>query len=121
MNTIQNAFLTGNSLINNLKTGGLNTLVGMGTVFLILTIIIILLSFFKIIPYLEAKKAGFQTKIESYKTRINEIDSKIQNINNHQRQKEIERILETIKNSGRSVDDFITSFLESAKSVKPGT
>ncbi len=68
-----------------------------------------------VINELEAKKAGIQSRVENYKAKINEIDSKIQNIYDGQKQKEIERVLEAIKNSGKSVDDFVTSFLGSAK------
>ncbi|SHI23288.1 hypothetical protein SAMN02745823_03696 [Sporobacter termitidis DSM 10068] len=74
-----------------------------------------------IITELEEKKAGYQTKIENYKTKINEIDSRIRNLSSHQRQKELDHILETIKSSGKSVDDFITSFLENAKPASPGS
>lgn len=64
---------------------------------------------------LEAKKSAYQTKIESYKTKINQLDSKISNLHSNARQKEIERVLDAVKQSGKSVDDFITSFLENAK------
>lgn len=74
-----------------------------------------------VINELEEKKAGYQTKIENYKTKINEIDSRIRNLNSHQRQKEIDHILDTIKSSGKSVDDFITSFLENAKQTTTGS
>jgi peptidoglycan hydrolase CwlO-like protein len=74
-----------------------------------------------VIGELEAKKTGYQTKIESYKTKIGEIDNKIRNLNDHRRQKDIERVMDAIRTSGRSIDDFVTSFLESAKLNAPGS
>lgn len=52
------AVLAGESMAEKLKTGALNMLLGMGTVFLVLTLIIILLSLFKFIPYLQDKFSG---------------------------------------------------------------
>jgi septal ring factor EnvC (AmiA/AmiB activator) len=69
---------------------------------------------------LEAKRSAYQTKIDSYKTKITQLDSKISSLHTNQRQKEVERILEAVKQSGRSVDDFISSFLENAKLGSPG-
>ena len=54
-----------------------------------------------IISELEQKKAGLQSKV----------DSKIQSIHISKTQKEVERFIEAIKSTGRSVDDFITSFI----------
>jgi peptidoglycan hydrolase CwlO-like protein len=64
-----------------------------------------------IISELEQKKAGLQSKVDNYKSRISEIDSKIQSIHISKTQKEVERVIEAIKSTGRSVDDFITSFI----------
>lgn len=72
-----------------------------------------------VIGELEAKKAAYQTKIENYKAKISEIDNKIRNINDQTRQKEIERVVAAIRSSGRSIDDFVTSFLENAKRNAP--
>jgi len=72
-----------------------------------------------VINELEAKKAGFQLRIENYKSKITQIDSKIQTMYESQKQKEIERVLDAIKNTGRSVDVFLTSFVESAKTSRP--
>ncbi|MDF2540001.1 MAG: hypothetical protein K0S76_3022, partial [Herbinix sp.] len=46
------------NMAEKLKTGALNTVLGMGTVFIILILIIILLNFFKLIPYLQNKMAN---------------------------------------------------------------
>jgi peptidoglycan hydrolase CwlO-like protein len=70
---------------------------------------------------LEAKKSAYQSKIDSYKTKISQLDSKIQNVQSAQTQKEVERILEAIRQSGKTIDDFVNSFVESAKITKPGT
>ena len=73
-----------------------------------------------VISELEAKKSTYQSKIDNYKTKITQLDSKIQNMHSHQTQKEVERILEAIRQSGRTIDDFVDSFLENAKITKPG-
>jgi len=52
------AILAKESMAEKLKTGVLNMFLGMGTVFLVLTLIILLLSFFKFIPYLQEKMSG---------------------------------------------------------------
>jgi septal ring factor EnvC (AmiA/AmiB activator) len=70
---------------------------------------------------LEAKKSSYQTKIDNYKSKISQLDSKISSLHTNQRQKEVERILEAVKQSGRTVDDFITSFLDTAKLGMPGS
>jgi len=72
-----------------------------------------------VIGELEAKKAGYQMKIESYKAKISEIDNRIRSLNDQKRQKEIERVMDAIRSSGRSIDDFVTSFLENAKRNAP--
>ena len=74
-----------------------------------------------VISELEAKKSSYQSKIDGYKTKISQLDSKIQNLHSHQTQKEVERILEAVRQSGKTVDDFVNSFLESAKITKPGS
>lgn len=52
------SFLTEPSMAERLKTGSLNMLLGMGTVFLVLTLIICFISLLKIIPYLQGRKSG---------------------------------------------------------------
>lgn len=49
--------LTNGTLSERLKSASLNTLIGLGTVFAILVLMIILISFFKIIPYLQGRSA----------------------------------------------------------------
>lgn len=46
------------SLGEKMSKAGMNTLMGMGTVFVVLILISLIISCFKIFPYLESKKAG---------------------------------------------------------------
>ncbi|MBH1942393.1 OadG family protein [Mobilitalea sibirica] len=54
----QVVLLSEKSMEERLESASLNTLLGMGIVFSVLILISILISFFKIIPYLQQKKAN---------------------------------------------------------------
>lgn len=62
-----------------------------------------------VISELEMKKAGYQSKIENYKTKISELDKEIQNLLNRQKQKELEQLLDIIKASGKTPEEVIAA------------
>lgn len=64
------------------------------------------------ISELEEKKAGYQTRIESYKSKINALDKDIQNLLNMQKQKELENLMDMIKASGKTPEEVIASLSE---------
>jgi septal ring factor EnvC (AmiA/AmiB activator) len=58
---------------------------------------------------IEAKKAQFGVKIESYKAKISELDSQIQELQDAQKQKELENLLDVIKASGKTPEEVIAA------------
>ena len=61
------------------------------------------------ISEIEAKKAQFQTKIDGYKAKIAALDSQIQELNDAQKQKDLEKLLDVIKASGKTAEEVIAS------------
>lgn len=61
------------------------------------------------ISEIEAKKAQFQTKIDNYKAKIAALDSQVQELNDAQKQKELEKLLEVIKASGKTPEEVIAA------------
>ena len=61
------------------------------------------------ISEIEAKKLQFQSRVDSYKAKISELDSKIQELEETQKQKDLENLLEMIKASGKTAEEVISS------------
>lgn len=61
------------------------------------------------IAEIEAKKAQFQTKIDGYKAKIAALDSQVQELNDAQKQKDLEKLLEVIKASGKTPEEVIAA------------
>jgi hypothetical protein len=58
---------------------------------------------------IEAKKAQYQMKIENYKAKVTQLDSQIQEIRETQKQKELEKLLNIIKSSGKTPEEVIAA------------
>lgn len=63
---------------------------------------------------IEAQKAQYQSKIEGYKAKISDLDSKIQELLDAQKQKELENLLNVIKTSGKTPEEVMAA-LQSGK------
>ena len=61
------------------------------------------------ISEIEVKKAQFQAKIDTTKAKIADLDSKIQELKDAQKQKELENLLEVIKASGKTPEEVIAA------------
>lgn len=62
----------------------------------------------KIAEY-QAKKNEYKLKVDNYKTKIAELDVKITNLKNLQKQKELEKLLDVIKASGKTPEEVMSS------------
>lgn len=58
---------------------------------------------------LEAAKSQLIAKIEKLKAQVAKIDSSIQSIENGQKEKELAKLLEAIKATGRSPEEILAS------------
>ncbi len=56
---------------------------------------------------IEAQKSQYQAKIDGYKVKISDLDGKIQTLQESQKQKELESLLDVIKKSGRTPEEVI--------------
>ncbi|NLO46706.1 MAG: cortexillin II [Clostridiales bacterium] len=61
---------------------------------------------------LELKKAEHQKRIENYKAKIAQLDSEIKNLKDAQKQKELEKLMDLIKASGKTPEEVISSLRE---------
>lgn len=61
------------------------------------------------IEEIQAKKNEYKLKVDNYKTRIAELDVKISNLKNLQKQKELENLLDVIKASGKTPEEVMSS------------
>ena len=61
------------------------------------------------ISEIEAGKAQLQTKIDSYKAKLAELDAKITQLNETQKQKELENLMTLIKSTGKTPEEVITA------------
>ncbi len=61
------------------------------------------------ISEIEAKKMQFQARIDNYKAKISDLDSKIQELQETQKQKDLENLLEIIKASGKTTEEVISA------------
>jgi septal ring factor EnvC (AmiA/AmiB activator) len=61
------------------------------------------------ISEIEAQKAQIQSKIEGYKAKIADLDAKILELKESQKQQEIENLLEIIKASGKTTEEVIAA------------
>lgn len=59
------------------------------------------------IAEIEAVKAKYQEKIDDYKAKIAELDSQIKALGNEQRQAELDKLLDAIAASGKTVDEVL--------------
>lgn len=64
------------------------------------------------ISELEEKKAGYQARIENYKSKINNLDKDIKNLIEKQKQKELEHLMDMIKASGKTPEEVLASLSE---------
>lgn len=62
---------------------------------------------------IESQKAQYQSKIEGYKAKISELDSKMQELRDVQKQKELENLLDVIKSSGKTPEEVMAALQES--------
>ena len=58
---------------------------------------------------IEAKKAQLQTRIDSYKAKIAELDRDIKELQDSKKKKELENLLEAIKASGKSPEEVLAA------------
>ena len=61
------------------------------------------------ISEIEAQKSQFQSKIDTYKAKIADLDSKILELKETQKQKELENLLDVIKASGKTPEEVIAA------------
>lgn len=61
------------------------------------------------IAALEAEKAGIQAKIENLKAKMAEVDASIKEIQDGQKQKDLENLLEAIKATGKTPAEILAS------------
>lgn len=61
------------------------------------------------ISEIEAQKAQFQSKIDTYKSKIADLDSKILELKETQKQKDLENLLDVIKASGKTPQEVIAA------------
>lgn len=64
------------------------------------------------IAEIEAEKAKYQEKIDDYKSRISELDSQIKALNNEKRQVELDKLLDAIAASGKTVEEVLAAIGE---------
>jgi uncharacterized coiled-coil DUF342 family protein len=57
----------------------------------------------------EEKKEAYQKKIEHYQSKITEIDAQIKNLMDAQKQKELEHLMDLIREAGKTPEDIIRS------------
>ncbi|MFT8889675.1 MAG: cortexillin II [Ethanoligenens sp.] len=58
---------------------------------------------------IEAIKAKFQEKIDGYKAKIAELDDQLKAIANEEKEAEVEKLLQAIAASGKSVDEIMAA------------
>lgn len=58
---------------------------------------------------LESQKSELSSKIESWKEKISEIDTQIQDLKDEQERKEVSKLLEAIKASGKTPEEILAS------------
>lgn len=61
------------------------------------------------IAEIQEKKNQYKLKVDNYKTRIAELDAKITNLKSIQKQKELEKLLDVIKASGKTPEEVMSS------------
>lgn len=61
------------------------------------------------IAVLEAEKAKFKAKIENLKVKMAELDASITELQDGQKQKELEDLLDAIKATGKSPEEILAS------------
>ncbi|MFT8889982.1 MAG: cortexillin II [Ethanoligenens sp.] len=61
------------------------------------------------IAEIEAVKAKFQEKIDGYKAKIAELDDQLKAIANEEKEAEVEKLLQAIAASGKSVDEIMAA------------
>jgi septal ring factor EnvC (AmiA/AmiB activator) len=61
------------------------------------------------IAEIESKKSQFQIKIDTYKAKVAELDAQIKDIQESQKQKELENLLQVIKASGKTPDEVMAA------------
>lgn len=94
------------TLGEKMSKAGMNTLMGMGTVFVVLILISLCISAFKIFPYLEKKRAAKTTEAASDKKEF------VQQIEKREQQEDNQELIAVIAaaiatSSGTSTDDFV--------------
>jgi phosphopantetheine adenylyltransferase len=65
-----------------------------------------------LINELEVKKTEYQKRIENYKSKIAQIDTEIKSLKDAQKQKELEKLMDLIKASGKTPEEVISSLKE---------
>lgn len=58
---------------------------------------------------MKKKKEAYQKKIEHYQSKITEIDAQIKNLMDAQKQKELEHLMDLIREAGKTPEDIIRS------------
>lgn len=58
---------------------------------------------------IEAKKTLLLTKIDGVKEKISELDDQIKELNDSQKQKDLENLLKVIKDSGKTPEEVIAA------------
>jgi septal ring factor EnvC (AmiA/AmiB activator) len=61
------------------------------------------------IAEIESKKSQFQIKIDTYKAKVAELDAQIKDLQESQKQKELENLLQVIKASGKTPDEVMAA------------
>lgn len=89
-----------------MSQAGMNTLMGMGTVFVVLILICLVINCFKIFPYLEKKKAAAKQPVAESK------DEVVQQIEKREQQQDDMELIAVIAaaiaaSTGTSTDDFV--------------
>lgn len=62
------------------------------------------------IAEIEALKAKFQERIDGYKAKISELDGQIKELANEQNQEKLDKLLQAIAASGKTVDEVMEAF-----------
>lgn len=58
---------------------------------------------------LETQKTQLQARIESYKIKIAELDASIAELQDNQKQQELEKLLEAIKATGKTPEEILAA------------
>lgn len=61
------------------------------------------------IAELQTKKSQYKVRLDAYKAKISELDTKIASLKSIQKQRELESLLDAIKASGKTPEEVISS------------